>query len=768
VVGCLLLPRRRFKSDVPAVEEVGEDEGVLSSAVEHETGTEGRAVTPEPRVQAGREVHLLQKRRGARRAKGGTGKQMADELIGRTLGRYEITALIGRGGMATVYRSTHPGLRQTVAVKVLHAHLADDPDLLVRFEREAQAVAALRHPNIVRVVDFDHIDEHYFMVMEYVEGATLAARLGEIAAEGRRMPAAEVLGLFEPLCAAIDYAHRQGMIHRDVKPANVLLTAQGEPVLSDYGIARIIGMTQHTATGTVMGSAHYMSPEQAQGLAADGRSDLYSLGVILFEALAGRVPYEADSLPGVLFKHVTAPVPAVCPLNPALRPPIDDLMRTALAKDPEARFQTGQALAAALREELGLLVAESEAAHAPATAPPRSPQEATAVEPVGAPATAPPPPGPTRVEAPLPAAPPPAAAVVTPRRPASDKAPAKQMEPLAQAPQPAPATEQPVPAPVSVAAPRGHDSPLPAVGGPAAPRSRGSRRALWLVAAAVLAVVAVAGILWVALNGGAFGDGGGGASASPSASGQSSVATVAKLKPASAKRGATVTIIGTGFGAARGASSVKFGAKTCTTYTSWRATQIKCKVPTKAKYGAVTVTVTTAAGKSKAMGFTVTIAIGDPYQGGIVAYILQSGDPGHKAGETHGLIAAAEDQITIPGIRWWNGKDVVTGATATALGTGRANTNLICTTQGRVATSYAAGVARAYTSDGYDDWYLPSKDELDKLYLNRAAIGGFGSVAYWSSSEYDALIAWHQYFDNGAQYNYYKRLSHRVRAVRTF
>ncbi|MEI6450107.1 MAG: protein kinase [Actinomycetes bacterium] len=672
---------------------------------------------------------------------------MADELIGRTLGRYEITALIGRGGMATVYRSTHPGLRQTVAVKVLRADLADDPSLLVRFEREAQAVAALRHPNIVRVIDFDHIDEHYFMVMEFVEGATLAARLGEIAAEGRRLPAAEVLRLFEPLCAAVDYAHRQGMIHRDIKPANVLLTAQGEPVLTDYGIARIIGMTQHTATGTVMGSAHYMSPEQAQGLAADGRSDLYALGVMLFEALAGRVPYEADSLPGVLFKHVTAAVPAVCPLNPALRPPIDDLMRTALAKDPGERFQTGQALAAALREELGPLVAESEAAHAPATAPP--------------------PLGPTRVEAPLPAAPPPAGSVVTPRRPASDKAPAKQAEPLAQAPQPAPATEQPVPAPVLAAAPHGHDSPLPAVGGPAAPRSRGSRRALWLVAAAVLAVVAVAGTLWVVLNGGAFG-GGGGASASPSASGQSSVATVAKLKPASAKRGATVTIIGTGFGAARGASSVKFGAKTCTTYTSWRATQIKCKVPTKAKYGAVTVTVTTAAGKSKAMGFTVTIAVGDPYQGGIVAYILQRGDPGYVAGETHGLIAAAEDQVTIPGIRWWNGRDVVTGATATALGTGRANTDLICKTQGRVATSYAAGVARAYTSHGYADWYLPSKDELDKLYLNRAAIGGFGSVAYWSSSEYDALIAWHQYFDNGAQYNYYKRLSHRVRAVRAF
>jgi len=398
---------------------------------------------------------------------------MAEDLIGRKLGRYEITALIGRGGMATVYRSTHPGLRQTVAVKVLHAHLADDPSLLVRFENEAQAVAALRHPNIVRVIDFDHIDEQYFMVMEYVEGLTLSAHLGALAVGGRRMPAAEVLRIFEPLCAAVDYAHRQGMVHRDVKPANVLLTAQGEPVLTDYGIARIVGVAQHTATGTVMGSAHYMSPEQAQGLAADGRSDIYSLGVMLFEALAGRVPYEADSLPAVLLKHLTAPVPAVCPLNPALPAPLDDLLRTALAKDPDERFQTGQALAAALREELGPLAAESGAAAATATTLLRSPREAAAGEPAVAPATAPPL-GPTRVEAPLsPAppldAPPPAATVVTPRRPAADTAPANKAEPPRQAPQLAPATEQPVPAPVPAARPHEPDSPLVAELSPSPP-----------------------------------------------------------------------------------------------------------------------------------------------------------------------------------------------------------------------------------------------------------------------------------------------------------
>ena len=278
---------------------------------------------------------------------------MAKDLIGSTLGRYKITALVGQGGMATVYRATHPGLEQTVAIKVLHAHMATDPDMLGRFQQEARAVAALRHPNIVRVVDFDRIDDLYFMVMEYVDGLTLSEHLREVAAGGRRLPTAEVLQLFEPLCSAVDYAHGQGMIHRDIKPANILLTAQGEPVLTDYGIAKIVGVAQHTATGTVMGSAYYMSPEQAQGIAVDGRTDIYSLGVMLFESLTGHVPYEGDTLATVLVKHITAPVPAVSPLNADLPPLIDGLMRVALAKDPGERFQTGKALAAALQRGLG-------------------------------------------------------------------------------------------------------------------------------------------------------------------------------------------------------------------------------------------------------------------------------------------------------------------------------------------------------------------------------------------------------------------------------
>jgi len=319
---------------------------------------------------------------------------MAEDLIGRTLGRYQITALVGRGGMATVYRATHPGWEQTVAVKVLHAHMATDPDLLGRFQQEARAVAALRHPNIVRVVDFDCIDDVCFIVMEYIDGLALSVHLSDMAALGLRMPAAEVLRIFEPLCSAVDYAQGQGMIHRDIKPSNVLLTARGEPVLTDYGIATMIGVAQHTATGTVVGSAYYMSPEQAQGIAVDGRSDIYSLGVMLFESLAGQVPYDGNTLATVLVKHVTAPVPAVCALNDDVPPLLDGLLRVALAKDPGERFQTGQALAVALRKELGPLAGQSRAEPAKAT---RVARPAS-----GGPA----PQSDTRLEAPAPAKPP--------------------------------------------------------------------------------------------------------------------------------------------------------------------------------------------------------------------------------------------------------------------------------------------------------------------------------------------------------------------------
>ncbi len=292
-----------------------------------------------------------------------------DDLVGRTLGRYQVTVLVGRGGMATVYRGADPVLDRTVAIKVMHSHLAADPTFVSRFRHEAQAVAALRHPNIVKVFDFGNEGESYYMVMEFIDGPTLAALMqAGAAASSTKAPGpsgephsglstGEILRLFPPLCSAIDYATAHGMVHRDIKPANILLTGEGEPVLADYGIAKIMGATSYTVSGVVMGSAHYMSPEQVQGFPVDHRTDIYSLGVVLFEALAGRVPYDADTTASILAQHLSAPVPPARSINPQLPGEIQAVLERALAKEPERRYQRGGDLAAALQTALAPLPA---------------------------------------------------------------------------------------------------------------------------------------------------------------------------------------------------------------------------------------------------------------------------------------------------------------------------------------------------------------------------------------------------------------------------
>jgi tetratricopeptide (TPR) repeat protein/tRNA A-37 threonylcarbamoyl transferase component Bud32 len=291
-----------------------------------------------------------------------------EDLVGRTLGRYEVTALVGRGGMATVYKARHPGLNRTVAVKVLHRHLAVDAAFVGRFRREARAVAALRHPNIVRVYDFDSEGDIYFIVMEFIDGPTLASFLKRLFKQDRHLSAAEILRLFSPLCSAIHYAHEQGMVHRDIKPSNIILTRKQEPILTDYGIARIAGATAYTIPGVVIGSAHYMSPEQAEGLPGDNRSDIYSLGIVLFEALTGSVPFQGETPASVLMKQVSAAPPPARSLNPDLPPAIEAVLGKALAKDPNDRYQQGSDLALALQEVFGQAAAEPVAAAADDTA----------------------------------------------------------------------------------------------------------------------------------------------------------------------------------------------------------------------------------------------------------------------------------------------------------------------------------------------------------------------------------------------------------------
>ena len=281
------------------------------------------------------------------------------DLTGLELGRYRLTRLIGRGGMASAYEATDPVLDRVVAVKVLAEHFADEADFIGRFRHEAQAVAALRHPSIVRVYDFGSQDDHHYMVMEFIDGPSLVDLLADVAARGETLPGDAVVRLVTPVCSALDYAHARGMVHRDVKPANILLTADLQPVLSDYGIAKIAGMTTYTGPGMVLGTAAYMAPEQAQGLPADHRGDIYSLAVVAFEALVGRVPFEGETTGAVLAQHTVAPVPSARSLNPQLPAPVDVALERALAKEPAARYETAGQFAEALRRSLDVRPAQA-------------------------------------------------------------------------------------------------------------------------------------------------------------------------------------------------------------------------------------------------------------------------------------------------------------------------------------------------------------------------------------------------------------------------
>ncbi len=273
------------------------------------------------------------------------------ELSGKTLGKYQIVARVGRGGMAEVYKAFQPGLERHVAVKVMHSYLSDQPDFMGRFQREARAVADLRHPNIVQVFDFDQTEDGVaYMVMEYLEGQTLKATLDQRHREGLgALPLTEILRVMEGLCGAVGYAHTHGMVHRDIKPANVMLTGGGRVILTDFGVARIVGATSFTASGAVTGTPAYMSPEQGQGLSGDERSDIYALGVVLYEMAAGRPPFDAETPVAILLKHITAPVPPLHDTQPAAPPALEKVISCVLAKDPQARPASAQALWEELR-----------------------------------------------------------------------------------------------------------------------------------------------------------------------------------------------------------------------------------------------------------------------------------------------------------------------------------------------------------------------------------------------------------------------------------
>lgn len=277
---------------------------------------------------------------------------MTDSLIGQTIGKYKIIKALGRGGMAEVYQAYQENLDRIVAIKIMHAFLATEQDFLKRFQREAKAMAALRHPNIVSIHDFDVYGNNvYYLVMEYVGGGSLKARLQELSERQERLPLAHSVKIALELTNALAYAHSRGMVHRDIKPANIMLDESGRAILTDFGIVKLMGgqSMQYTATGALIGTPAYMSPEQALGQAGDERCDLYSLGVLLFQMTTGQLPYAADTPLAVVMKHVNDPTPLPVSFNPEVPTSLQEIILKAMAKDPDDRYQTADEMAEGLR-----------------------------------------------------------------------------------------------------------------------------------------------------------------------------------------------------------------------------------------------------------------------------------------------------------------------------------------------------------------------------------------------------------------------------------
>ena len=251
---------------------------------------------------------------------------------------YRIDRPIGRGGMSTVYLALQESVQREVALKIMSGTLLGDEEFGERFLREARIAASLRHPNVVHVYDVAQHGEHHYMAMEHLPGGPVMAR------RGPRRDFAFALRVVREIASALDYAHKRGVVHRDIKPDNILLREDGSAVLTDFGIARAGDSMRMTRTGAIIGTPHYLSPEQARGQPLDGRADLYSLGVVFYQLLMGEVPYQADDSVAVGIMHITAPLPQL----PESLEPLQPLFERLLAKDPAQRFQTGAELIAAL------------------------------------------------------------------------------------------------------------------------------------------------------------------------------------------------------------------------------------------------------------------------------------------------------------------------------------------------------------------------------------------------------------------------------------
>lgn len=281
------------------------------------------------------------------------------DLIGKTVGPYRILEQVGVGGMATVYKAYQANMDRDIALKILPIHLSNDPEFTKRFQREARAIARLEHAHILPVYDYGEADGVTYIAMRYIKAGTLRDHMskGQLSLE-------EINRIIGQVGNALDYAHRMGVIHRDIKPGNVLMDDQGDTYLSDFGLARMMEPSQKlTASGVGLGTPAYMSPEQGQGVKVDHRSDIYSLGIILYEMVAGHVPFEAETPMAVVLKHITDPLPLPHTINPNVPEKLERVILKALAKDPADRYQTAGEMIHALNAAVIANIADLQQKH---------------------------------------------------------------------------------------------------------------------------------------------------------------------------------------------------------------------------------------------------------------------------------------------------------------------------------------------------------------------------------------------------------------------
>ncbi len=273
-----------------------------------------------------------------------------NDLSGTTIGTYQLLELLGKGGMATVYRAYQTNVGREVAMKILSPDLAGEPEFISRFQHEARLVAGLQHPNIVAIHDFGRVGPYTYLVMGLMEGGSLDRLLS-----GGRLSTDRVIQLTGQIASALDYAHARGIVHRDLKPTNVLLDISGNACLTDFGIAKLVSgdqITGLTAAGTVMGTPTYMAPEQWRSERVDARTDIYALGVIIFQMLAGRVPFASETPHGLMYQHLNAPPPPLRAIRPDLPLAVEPVIRKALAKNPQDRPASAGELARDLENAL--------------------------------------------------------------------------------------------------------------------------------------------------------------------------------------------------------------------------------------------------------------------------------------------------------------------------------------------------------------------------------------------------------------------------------